>query len=617
MKKPLYLVIFVLTAAFHACATSYSVRHLEPESWWVGMKEGQLQLMVHGDQIANLTPSLSYPGVAIKDVIRVPNRNYLFIDIEISAAALAGEFAIDFKLQDEPVLSHRYRLNSRQENSAQRRGFNSSDAIYLIVPDRFANGNQTNDSIATLKEKANRKAPSGRHGGDLQGLGDHLDYISKMGFTQIWSTPLTENDQPNSSYHGYAATNLYQVDARFGSNEEYRKLVGRARSQQIGFIQDVVLNHIGSEHWWMKDLPTDDWLNFQNKYVVTNHKRTTIQDPHASVVDRKIFSNGWFTPAMPDLNQRNPLVANYLIQNSLWWIEYAGLSGLRTDTYSYSDPAFLTNWSGRIMKEYPNFNIVGEEWSANPAIVSYWQKGKVNHDHYLSSTPSMMDFPVFEALRQSLLSEDGEGAGFNKLYETVANDFQYPAPGNLVIFEGNHDTSRIFSELAQDYPLYQMAMVYLATMRGIPQFFYGTEVLMTSPKQRDDGKVRADFPGGWQGDDVNAFSGQGLGKQQRDAQQFMRQLLNWRKNTSVVHDGKLMHFAPENGTYVYFRYNDSKKIMVALNKSFKEVRLDLTRFNEMLTPQSTATEVLSGQKLSLAESLLLPPRSAMILEVNN
>ncbi len=609
--------LLFLLAVLNAHAAQYGIKHLEPESWWVGMKERQLQLMVHGDGIADLAPSLSYPGVAIKDVIRVANRNYLFIDVEISTEALAGEFEIVFQLQNEPVLRYAYRLNARKRNSSQRMGFNAADAIYLLVPDRFASGNQNNDSVVTLKEKANRANLAGRHGGDLQGINEHLDYIAKMGFTQIWSTPLTENNQPEASYHGYASTNLYQVDARFGSNEEYRDLVDKAKQKGLGFIQDVVLNHIGSGHWWMKDLPTADWLNFQDKFVVTNHKRTTIQDPHASSSDRKRFSDGWFVESMPDLNQRNPILANYLIQNNIWWIEYAGLSGFRVDTYPYSDPSFLTKWSKRIIDEYPNFNMVGEEWTSNPAIVSYWQKGKVNSDRYLSYTPSMMDFPLYYALQESLMGEDGERTGFSILYESLANDFQYPSPENLVIFEGNHDTSRIFSELSEDYRLYQMAMVYIATMRGIPQFFYGTEILMTSPKQRNDGKVRADFPGGWPDDTVNAFSGQGLSQAQLDAQQFIRRLLNWRKSATVIHTGRLMHFAPENGTYVYFRYNEHKKIMVVFNKNFHQVALDTERFNEMLTRQSTATEVLSGVSVSLAKSLALPPRSVMILEVAN
>ena len=600
-----------------AQAAPYRIDHLEPPSWWVGMKHGPLQLMVHGEQIADLTPSLSYPGLAIKEVIRVASRNYLFIDLEISQEALPGEFLLRFTQKGQTVLSQPYRLDARAKDSAQRRGFGPADAIYLIVPDRFANGDQNNDSVTPLKEKANRADPAGRHGGDLQGIGAHLDYVAGMGFTQIWSTPLTENNQPEASYHGYASTNLYQVDARFGSNEEYHELVDKTNRKGLGFIQDVVLNHIGSGHWWMKDLPSADWLNFQDKFVVTNHKRTTIQDPHASLADRKRFSNGWFVESMPDLNQRNPLLANYLIQNNLWWIEYAGLSGFRVDTYPYSDPLFLSRWSQRIIDEYPNFNMVGEEWTSNPAIVSYWQKGKVNSDHYLSYTPSMMDFPLYYALQEGLMGEDGDRTGLSVLYESLANDFQYPAPENLVIFEGNHDTNRIFSELAQDDGLYRMAMVYLATMRGIPQFTYGTEILMTSPKQRDDGRVRADFPGGWPGDAVNAFSGRGLGKAQSQAQQFLRRLLTWRKGASAIHGGKLMHFVPEQGTYVYFRYDGTKRVMVVFNKNLKPATLELSRFHEMLTPQSAGTDVFSGQRFSLSQTLTLPARSAMILEVED
>lgn len=611
------LVSLLCCLPLSAQAAPYSIDHVEPPSWWVGMKQGLLQLMVHGEQIADLTPSLSHPGLAIKNVLRVASRNYLFIDIEIGKESLPGEFLLRFTQQGQTVLSQPYRLEARDKDSAQRKGFGAADAIYLIVPDRFANGNQNNDSVTTLMEKANRAEPAGRHGGDLQGISEHLDYVAEMGFTQIWSTPLTENNQTEASYHGYAATNLYQVDARFGSNEEYRDLVNKARRKGLGFIQDVVLNHIGSGHWWMKDLPSADWLNFQDKFVVTNHKRTTIQDPHASLADRKRFSNGWFVESMPDLNQRNPLLANYLIQNNIWWIEYAGLSGFRVDTYPYSDPLFLSQWSKRIIDEYPNFNMVGEEWTSNPAIVSYWQKGKVNSDHYLSYTPSMMDFPLYYALQEGLTGEDSDRSGLNVLYESLANDFQYPAPENLVIFEGNHDTNRVFSELSEDDGLYQMAMVYLATMRGIPQFFYGTEILMTSPKRRDDGRVRADFPGGWPGDAINAFSGQGLGKAQKEAQQFVRRLLNWRKSASVIHTGKLMHFVPEQGTYVYFRYDKGMRVMVALNKNRQPATLDLSRFHEMLKPQSGATHVLTGQRMVLAKTLTLPARSATILEVDN
>lgn len=598
-------------------AGQYRIEHLEPESWWTGMQDGQLELMVHGDHIADLTPKLNYTGVTIKDVIRVANKNYLFIDLDISPDAAAGSFAIDFDLDRQTLLSYQYPLSARKKASAQRQGFNSADAIYLIVPDRFANGDAGNDSVSTLRESASRTDPSGRHGGDLQGISDHLDYIAQMGFTQIWPTPVIENDQPRHSYHGYAATNLYRVDARLGSNESYRQLVAKASAKGLGFIQDVVLNHIGSGHWWMKDLPMPDWLNFQQAWVVTNHKRTTQQDPHAASEDRKKFTDGWFTANMPDLNQRNPRLATYLIQNTLWWIEYAGLSGIRVDTYPYSDKTFLTRWSGRILHEYPNFTMVGEEWIDNPAVISYWQRGKLNQDQYRSSMTSMMDFPLYEALRNGLVGAGHEGAGLNHLYETLANDFLYPAPDLLVIFDGNHDTSRIFSALDEDYSIYQMALVYLATMRGIPQFFYGTEILMTSPPQRDDGKVRADFPGGWPGDRSSAFTGLGLTPQQKSAQEFVRRLLLWRKSSQAIAHGKLTHYLPEAGTYVYFRHTEHKKVMVVFNKNLTQVTLDTRRFHEMLTPQSSATDVLTGQRVSLTPTLYLAPRSAMILEVQD
>lgn len=614
LNKTLWAILS-FSFAGQALASDYNIKHLEPLSWWTGMKESQLQLMIHGDHIGDLTPSLQYPGVKITKVTHVENKNYLFVDVDISKSAQPGEMKLQFSEKNKVVLTQNYQLNARAKGSVERKGFSPSDVIYLIVPDRFANGNESNDSVSSLKEKVNRSFPGGRHGGDIQGIVDHLDYIAGMGYTQIWPTPLTQNDAAQYSYHGYANTDLYQIDARFGSNEEYRAMVSKAKEKGLGVIQDIVLNHIGSEHWWMKDMPTHDWLNFPDKFVATNHKRTTLQDPHAAKVDREVFSNGWFVESMPDLNQSNPLVANYLIQNNLWWIEYAGLSGIRTDTYSYSDKTFLARWSKRLTTEYPNINLVGEEWSTNPAIVSYWQRGKINHDHYVSSMPSMMDFPIQEALHEALTKPENWDTGLTRLYETISNDFLYPNPGNLVIFEGNHDTPRIFSELNEDLGLYKMAIAYLATMRGIPQFTYGTEVLLTSPKQRDDGKVRSDFPGGWKGDTVNGFTGEGLTAQQKDAQDFTRKLLNWRKTTSAVHNGKLLHFTPENGTYVYFRYDDKNKVLVAFNKNDKEATLATDRFAEILPANSSGKDIFSGQTISLAKSLVIPARSVLILEV--
>lgn len=607
--------VLLLLLPFFALADTYSINRLEPANWWVGMNNNQIQLLVYGDRVAELEPGLNYSGVTISGVERVENPNYLFVNVTLGKRVKPGKFVIQFRLKGETKARVTYELFAREENSAQRQGFNNSDAIYLITPDRFANGNHANDSVRGLTEQPNRTYPGGRHGGDIAGMQQHLDYIAAMGFTQIWPNPLLENNQPRYSYHGYAITDLYQVDARFGSNEEYRHFVAAARRKNIGVIQDVILNHIGSEHWWMHDMPSADWLNSTTEYTETNHARTTIHDHYASTHDRAAFTDGWFVKTMPDLNQRNPLLAQYLIQNTLWWIEYAGLSGVRVDTYSYPDKAFLAEWSRRVMAEYPNFNIVGEEWSENPAVVAYWQRGKKNHDGYVSHTPSMMDFPLREALLKALLEDNSWNSGLNKVYEMLANDFLYADPMNLVIFEGNHDTARIFSLLDENYNLYQMAMIYTATMRGIPQFFYGTEILMTSPKERNDGVVRSDFPGGWADDGVSAFTGVGLSEQQKAAQEWLKKLLNWRKRSAVVHSGKLMHFAPKAGVYVYFRYNATQKIMVVMNSNREKKQLDLTRFAEMIGQSLTATDPLTAQQYNLAEGLTLAAEQALILEL--
>lgn len=606
------LLCFLSAAGF---ADVYSINRLEPANWWVGMKYNQVQLLVHGDRISELEPAIKYPGVMIKNIQRVENPNYLFITLAIGNRTKPGQFPIHFRLKGETKASFTYELMQREKGSAERIGFNTTDVIYLITPDRFANGNPDNDSVPGLVEQPNREYPGGRHGGDIAGMLKHLDYIADMGFTQIWSNPLLENNQPRYSYHGYAVTDLYKIDARFGSNDEYRQFIAAAKAKNIGVIKDVILNHIGSEHWWMKDLPADDWLNSKDKYVETNHARTTLHDSYASDYDRKVFTDGWFVETMPDLNQRNQHLAQYLIQNTIWWIEYAGLSGLRTDTYSYPDRDFLTEWSRRVMAEYPNFNIVGEEWTANPALVAYWQKGKKNHDGYISYTPSMMDFPLREALIDGLLDDDRWHGGLIKTYEMLANDFQYADPNNLVVFEGNHDIARVFSLLNEDYALYQMAMTYVATIRGIPQIFYGTEILMTSPTERNDGIVRSDFPGGWTGDSVNAFTGAGLTGQQAQAQAWVKQLLNWRKTSNAIHHGKVMHFYPTDGVYVYFRYTDDEKIMVILNRNTEPFELELARFNEIIRGAVTATDVLTNEKFGLNKSLSLNAAGVKILSL--
>ena len=597
-------------------ADTHAIDHLEPASWWVGMKHDRVELMVHGDHIAALVPKVSHPGVSIANVAKVDNPNYLFVTLAIAADAKPGTFDIEFHDSANRVLRHPWRLDTREAGSAARRGFDASDAIYLITPDRFANSDPGNDNAAGLREQANRNNPNGRHGGDIAGLRRHLDYIAGMGFTQIWPTPLLENNQPAYSYHGYAITDLYRTDPRFGSNEDYRALSREARARGLGLIMDVVLNHVGSQHWWMADPPSADWFNRATRYEETNNRRTTIQDPHAAPADRALFVEGWFSRGMPDLNQHNPHLATYLIQNTLWWIEYAGLSGIREDTFGYADTDFLSAWAGAVLEEYPDFAMVGEEWSPNPAIVAHWQRGKINPDGHVPHMPSMMDFPLQLALRTALSQPEGWDSGWVGLYEMLANDFVYPDPGRLVVFAENHDTTRVLAQLNGDVDLFKLAIAYVATMRGTPQFYYGSEVLLQGPRERKDGELRADMPGGWAGDAANAFTGKGLTPAQRDAQQYVRALFNWRKRTPVVQYGKLQHFAPADGVYVYFRYDGKNTVMVALNRNPGVTSLALDRFADFIGKDSHARDALSGKAVALGEALSLPAKSATILEID-
>jgi neopullulanase len=589
------------------------VDRVEPPHWWTGMADPRLQLMLHGRGIAAFTPALRHPGVRITGVQRTSNPNYLFIDLHIAPGTRPG--TLDLRLQrGSQVLHQPYALLAREPGSAQRKGYSAADVILNLVPDRFANGNPANDDLPGFADKANRASDAaGRHGGDIQGIVDHLDDLAGMGYTMLWPTPLIENNQPNYSYHGYAATDLYKIDARFGSNEDYRRMVALARQKGIGIIQDIVLNHIGSGHWWMQDLPAPDWLTNGGRFVPTEHFRTAVSDPYASQADKRNFTEGWFTENMPDMNQRNPLVATYQIQNSIWWIEYAGLAGVRVDTYGYSDTAFLSEWSRRVMQEYPKLNIVGEEWSGNPVVVSYWLRGHRNRDGFVSHTPGMMDFPLHEALRRALVADDGMFTGLSDLYAALANDQLYPEPMNMVLFEGNHDVPRLFSVLREDLALTKMALAYVLTMPRVPQLYYGTDVLMTSPTQRDDGATRRDYPGGWAGDTVSGFTGAGLSAEQKEMQGFLKRLLNWRKAQPAIHRGKLMHYAPDRGTYAWFRYDGTQRVMVVINKSRQAVPLATERFEEALAGRRTGTDVLSGQVHDLAGTLNVPARSVLVL----
>ena len=618
MKKIISsIILLIATTSTVVAASSYQISHLEPANWWVNMKSEQLQLLVHGKDIADLTPTINHQNVQLIKVNRVDNPNYLFLDLVIKKNTKPQTINIEFFKGKKLTLSHQYPLLARNKVSQADKSYSGKDVIYLVTPDRFSNGDLSNDVADTMIEGLNRSHPYGRHGGDLAGVIKHLDYISEMGFTQLWLNPVMENNQVEQSYHGYGITDFYQVDPRYGTNEQYKQLSIKAAEKGIGLIKDVILNHGGLNHWWRNDMPMADWYNFQGKpYQGTNHARETMQDPYAAESDKQLFADGWFVPAMPDLNQRNPFMANYLIQNAIWWVEYANLSGIRVDTLPYSDKAFVAKWSERLTEEYPNINIVGEEWTTNPAIVAYWQRGKQNHDGYSTDFPSVMDFPLQNALVNALKNKDSWNTGLGELYRMLANDFLYADASNLVIFPDNHDMSRIFTQLDEDYALYKMAMTFMATSRGIPQIYYGTEILMSNKGTESHGVIRTDFPGGWPGDKKSAFTGKGLSKQQLDAQQFVKKLLNWRKSATAIHHGKLTHYSPHDGMYVYFRYTDTQKVMVVLNKSDKEKTIKQADYLEMLSGATSVTNVLSNKQTRLADSISIPAKSSAIFEVH-
>ena len=604
-------------ALFSIAATAATrVERIEPASWWVGMKDGRVELMLHGDRIAELAPSIAYPGVVLEQVERVANPNYLFLDLRIAPDAQPGQVPIEFRAGKRLVERREFPLQARREGSAARRGFGPSDAIYLLMPDRFANGDARNDTVRGYADGLVRSEPFGRHGGDLAGIEQHLDYIAGMGFTQLWLNPVLENAQPEISYHGYAITDFYKVDPRLGANEDYRRLSASARQRGIGSIMDVVLNHCGSGHWWVRDLPAPDWFNNGGKFKPTHHVRETLQDPHAAKQDRLDYADGWFVETMPDLNQRNPHLAIYLIQNTIWWIEYADLTGLRVDTYPYSDREFLTEWSRRVMEEYPNINVVGEEWSGTPSVVSYWQRGRNPPDGYVSYLPGLFDFPLQEAVTQGLGEPQDWGTGMRRIYRVLAQDALYPDPYNLVVFPDNHDVPRIYTALHDRADLVRMAVAFYLTTRGIPQIFYGTEILMASPGPKNDGVIRSDFLGGWPGDARNAFTGAGLTPAELEMQQHVRKLANWRKTAPAVHDGKLMQYVPMDGVYVYFRYTDQQTVMVVMNNTDAKRSVETARFHERIGTATEGVDVVTGERRTLAPSLEVPAWSTTVLELH-
>ena len=604
------------------------INRIEPPHWWVGFKSNSLQILVKHPNISEYSPSLSYTGVSIKNVSKGNNsNNYLFIDLQISETASAGKFNIKFKNDKDQELVATYELKARQKASEDYVGFNSSDVIYLITPDRFANANSKNDIFQNLNEKSiNRNDNYARHGGDIQGITAHLDYIDTMGFTAIWPGPLLINDVTHGSYHGYAITDYYKVDPRFGTTKDYVDLADKAKERGIKVIMDQIANHCGLEHWWMKDLPFKDWVNDQEHFEknqknwnwktvnTSNHRRTTNQDLYASKADLKGNSNGWFVSDMPDLNQRNPFMANYIIQNSIWWIETLDLGGIRQDTYPYPDKTFMSNWAGSIMKEYPNFNIVGEEWSYNPLLVAYWQTGNPNKDGYESNLKSTMDFPMQKQIVDALNEEESWDKGLVKIYEGLANDFIYPTPNDIMVFPDNHDMSRIFTQLKGDVENTKTALSYLLMLPRIPQIYYGTEILMDDfENPGDHGLIRTDFPGGWDGDTVNAFTGKGLTAQQNDMQDYLKKILNFRKQSEAIHSGKTVHFSPFMGTYFLYRTKGDETVVHIINKNEEPIEIDLKYHAEMGLKGKTLKNVITGETMVWGDGIKLNTKGSIIL----
>ncbi|WP_193155306.1 glycoside hydrolase family 13 protein [Pseudoalteromonas aliena] len=610
IQQVLLLCLCTITSMSYALS-------VEPANWWVGMKKNTITLMLHEQNIANTQfKLLPYQGVELTNATRTENPNYVFLHVTISDTAQAG--TLKFNSSDNNNFS--FSLLERTKNSAEREGFSSKDTVYLINPDRFVNGDKQNDTVSGMLEKVNPTFKGGRHGGDIQGVINALPYLKDLGITQLWLTPVLENNMPDYSYHGYAITDFYNVDPRMGSNSLYKSLSIKAKDQGIGLVMDMVLNHFGAEHKWMKDKPSKDWINFNGEFKngknATSHARQTIQDPHASEYDKRQFNDGWFVASMPDLNQRQPLLSEYLIQNALWWIEYADLSGIRVDTYSYSDKAFLTAWTKAIMDEYPHFNIVGEEWTSNPAIASYWQRKKVNQDGYTSSLPSIMDFSLQEALIQALNEEESWSTGWVKVYQSLANDFLYPDTDNIMVFADNHDMSRVYTELKQDLAKTKMAMTMLLTTRGIPQIYYGTEVLLDNTPSKDHGDIRIDFPGGFEHQQANAFTGEDLTADQHSMHTMMSALLHFRKTSPALTNGKLTHFSPKNGVYSYARLSDEQTVLVFLNKNAQTINQELDYMKEVLPHNTKAKDILSNETHMLKSKLTLKPMSATVLVIN-
>lgn len=614
MRKSLFLTIICLPMVFHASAQLPTLERVEPMFWWTGMSNPNLQLIVHGKDIANRTVELSYPGVKLVQVHKVDNPNYLFIDLRISSSASPGTFPINFVKAKATTLTYQYSLKKRDHSHGRAQGVTNKDLIYLIMPDRFSNGDPSTDSFPNMREKGIRRdSMFSRHGGDIQGIINHLDYLKDLGVTAIWLTPVVENDEPRASYHGYAVTDHYKIDPRYGTNELYKQFVEKCHATGLKVIMDLVHNHAGTEGYTIRDMPMRDWVHRWPSYTKSNFRDQAVMDPHASAADRKQMLNGWFDRRMADMNQSNPYVQRFLTQNHIWWVEYSGVDGFRLDTYPYNDPEYMAEWAKEVRKQFPNLSIFGETlvWSApNQAFFTEGNTVSRGLDTHL---PGITDGVLKEAIYEALNGKEDWTDGVNRLYSVLAQDFLYKDPTKNTIFLDNHDMSRFFSVVGEDMTKYKSGMAMLLTLRGVPQMYYGDEILMKN-FSNPDGLVREDFPGGWPADKVNKFIAAGRSEKENEAFNYVRTLANYRKNTTALQTGKLMQYIPEDGVYLYFRYDELKTVMMVYNSRDKQQIITTERYSERINGALKARDVITDTIIDLAK-LTIPAKATLVLEL--
>lgn len=615
MKKLIIIFsILVLFTQTISAQKNTAISRVEPSFWWVGFKHQQLQLIVHGQQISQRNVAINYEGVSIAQIIKVENPDYLFLNLNISPATKPGSFKIAFQQKGEKDIFYNYELKARN-NLTKAQGVTSKDLIYLIMPDRFANGNYANDKIAGLNDQTfNRDSMYHRHGGDIEGIINHLDYIKDLGATAIWLTPVLANNEFKTSYHGYANTDNYLIEPRYGTNAIYKQLVDDAHAKDLKIVMDVVPNHVGSQHWTVLNKPFKDWVHQWPNFTRTTYKDQTIFDPYASAEDKKVMQNGWFDYHMPDMNQENELVQNYILQSYLFWIEYAGVDGFRIDTYPYNNLDFMAKWMKRVKEEYPNFTMFGETYVNGLVNQAYFTQGKTVNQDVETELLGVTDFQVHYGILNALNQNFGWTEGVNNIYTVLASDFIYQNPNTNVLHLDNHDITRFYTSVGEDFTKFKSGMAMLLTLRGIPQIYYGTELLFKGANN-PDGLLRADVLGGWKEDQTNKFTAAGRTAQENEAFNYIKTLANYRKNTTALQSGKTMQFVPVDGVYVYFRYDDAKTVMVVYNSNQEAKKLGLTHFNERIGGFTKAKEITNGMTLERLDELNVPQKTAYVFEL--